>query len=92
MFRRTVISQRVRSFRPIFLKENLCFLLTTFILMHRGQIFLYKVKGQKILQKIDERKKKNKLILRTYCLIEHELRVIDDSDTCGLIERRGTCC
>jgi hypothetical protein len=50
-------------------------------------------------KKEDEKKSYNKKkrrkrlnCLKSYCLSEYVLRVIDEPDTCGLIERRGTSC
>ncbi len=69
-----------------------------FILTNRRQasfflkykiLFSVQILRTEKIQKIEDR---NEQILRTYCLIEYELGVIDELDTCGLIERRGTSC
>jgi len=38
------------------------------------------------------KKKDMNCSLKSYCLTEYVLCVIDELDTCGLIERRGTSC
>ena len=55
--------------------------------------FSLKKKDRKDTTKERERKHEKKYeLFKSYCLSEYELRVIDEPDTCGLIERRGTSC
>jgi hypothetical protein len=53
-------------------------------------LFLFKEKGRE--KKKLQKKSRRLNCLKSYCLSEYVLCVIDEPDTCGLIERRGTSC